>query len=269
VKCEKNETEVLAMDPFHRKRYVTGDILLCGFIEAKVNERAANRIAASPTAYHKWHKLEEIYAKTSLAAQNGLTEKWNGLRQTSAQTVEQFIEQIDYLALEMTAAGIAPTSQAKLYTLLSGASNAWNTEIRVLKTQRATYEQSCEVLIEAGIERHTKEGEKVERALAAGVGGRGRGYGRGGYRGYPTDSGRGFRRQQNCQICGVGGHEAYRCPTGLKVNMDTNGRPIPRCFNCLAEGHRSWECPDPVLRSRGSFKLEDVGKGEGEAGGSA
>jgi hypothetical protein len=38
-------------------------------------------VAACPTAYLKWQKLEETYAKSLVAAHNILTEQWNGLKQ--------------------------------------------------------------------------------------------------------------------------------------------------------------------------------------------
>jgi hypothetical protein len=89
---EKTQEEVEQLQPYQRKIYVTGDILLCGFLEAKLDSRAQNRIAASPTAFLKWRKLEEAYAKSSVAAQNILTAQWNGLRQTPGQTVDRFVE---------------------------------------------------------------------------------------------------------------------------------------------------------------------------------
>jgi hypothetical protein len=64
-------------------------------------------------------------------------------------------------------------------------------------------------------------------------------------------------------ICGVAGHLHWQCPTGLKTSYGSDGKPVPRCFNCLGEGHRSFDCPDPVQRVRGSFKREDVVSGGG------
>jgi hypothetical protein len=256
LRVEKKEDEVMALEPYHRKKYVISDILLCAFIEARVNERAGNRIAACPTAFLKWHKLEEVYAKTSLAAQNGLTEKWNGLKQVGSQTIEQYVERIDFLAMEMAAAGIPPTGQAKLYALVSGASADWSTEIKVLKTQRATYEQSCEVLLEAGIEKESAKASSLEKGMAASAYARGSGE-RGGYRGGYQGQGRGREGPQICMVCGTQGHMHWQCPTGLRTTY-VEGKPVPRCFNCLGEGHRSPDCPDPVRRVRGSFKREDV-----------
>jgi hypothetical protein len=55
--AEKCETNILALFPLLRKQYITGDILLCAFLEAKLCERAENKVAAPP------HSLPQI-AKT-------------------------------------------------------------------------------------------------------------------------------------------------------------------------------------------------------------
>jgi hypothetical protein len=65
---EKTQEEVELLETYLRKIYVTRDILLCGFLEAKLDSRAHNIILASPTAFLKLRKLEEAYAKSSIAA---------------------------------------------------------------------------------------------------------------------------------------------------------------------------------------------------------
>jgi hypothetical protein len=107
--------EVADLPPFTQKKFVSGDILLCAFLESKLFETAQNKISACSTAHDKWNKLEETYAKSSVNAQNLLTEQWNNLKQSGAQTIEQFIEKIDFMSMEMGAAGFPPTAQSKLY----------------------------------------------------------------------------------------------------------------------------------------------------------
>jgi hypothetical protein len=266
---EKLSEDVAALEPYIRKKYITGDILLCGFIEARVYARAANKIAASPTAFHKWKKLEDCYAKGSVAAQNLLTEQWNALKQGAGQTIDIFIEKIDFLAMEMAAAGIPPTDQARLYTLLSGTNTQWSTEIKILKRTHADYEESCAILLEAGVEASQRPREAPERGLlASGGDGRER---VASYadeeRGYAARAGRGGGRgwQQpdptfTCYACGSKNHVTGRCPTGLTPSK------AGRCFNCLGEGHTSRYCKD-VKRVWGSFKREDVVRGaKGDTG---
>jgi hypothetical protein len=240
--------EVAALPPFQRKKFVTGDILLCAFLESKLFDRAQNKISACPTAYDKWNRLEETYAKSSVTAQNLLTEQWNNLRQSGAQSIEQFIEKIDFMSMEMAAAGIPPTAQAKLYTLLSGASKEWSTEIKILKRTHADYQAACDTLTEAGIEKEGAQAEQAERAFAA----RGNAQSRGGYRG------RGRGGPPACYTCGGEGHTSWNCPSGLKPTKDRTGRSIPRCYNCLGEGHRYSECPDDQKRRWGTFTREEV-----------
>jgi hypothetical protein len=163
------------MPPLQRKKFVTGDILLCAFLESKLSDRAQTKIAACPIAYHKWLKLEESYAQQSVAAQNGLTEKWHNLKQSPTQTVEQYIERIDFMSMEMAAAGIPPSAQAKLYTLLVGLARSWDTEVKILKRTRAAYPEACEILVEAGIEKGSSQSEAPDHAyVAGGYSGRGR-----------------------------------------------------------------------------------------------
>jgi hypothetical protein len=145
-------SDVECLPAYERKVYITGDILLCGFIESKLNDRATNKVAACPTAYLKWQKLEETYARSSVAAQNIMTEQWNQLKQQPNQTIEQFIEKIDFTALEMSAAGIPPSDQSKLFTLLAGSAREFSTDIKILRRGHANYEESCVTLLEAGIE---------------------------------------------------------------------------------------------------------------------
>jgi hypothetical protein len=241
----KNTTaqQVSEMPPLQRKKFVTGDILLCAFLESKLSDRAQTKIAPCPTAYAKWQRLEESYAQQSVAAQNGLTERWNNLKHNTQQTVDQYIEKIDFLSMEMAAAGIAPSEQAKLYTLLSGLSKSWETEVKILKRTRATYKEACEILLEAGIERKASQADEVEKAFAVGgPPGRG-GYPRGGYRG-----GRGQRGALFCMVCGAEGHGSWNCPSGLKLNRDAQGSLLFRCYNCLKEGHRAVECKEEKKR---------------------
>jgi hypothetical protein len=235
--------QVTEMPPLQRKKFVTGDILLCAFLESKLSDRAQTKIAACPTAYHKWQKLEESYAQQSVAAQNGLTEKWNNFKQTANQTVEQYIERIDFMSMEMAAAGIPPSAQAKLYTLLAGLAKSWDTEVKILKRTRATYPEACEILLEAGIEKGSSQSEGSEHAYAAGgYPGRG-GYQRSGYRG-----GRGQRGPMTCMVCGAEGHGSWNCPSGLRLNRNEQGSLIFRCYNCLKEGHRAVECREEKKR---------------------
>jgi hypothetical protein len=260
----KTMEEVVAMTPYARKKFVTGDIMLCAFLEAKLYERAQVKISACATASEKWKKLEETYAKQSVAAQNQLTEQWNAMKQSGGQSIELFIEKIDYVSMEMAAAGIAPTEQAKLYTLLAGAAREWDTEIKILKRTHATYGEACEILLEAGIDKKAPRNGGEEQAYAVGSY-RGRGYNRGGNGGGYGGRGRGRGGLRACMVCGVNTHGERACPTGLQVNTDSNGRPIHRCYNCLAEGHESWECTD-IRRVWGSFKPSDVAKRGGPAG---
>jgi hypothetical protein len=250
----KTTQQVIDMEPFKRKKFVTGDILLCAFLEAKLFERAQTKISSCPTAFHKWQKLEETYAKQSVAAQNGLTEQWNGVKQTASQSVEQYIEKLDFMAMEMAAAGIPPSGQAKLYTLLAGLARGWDTEVKILKRTHASYEEACEILLEAGIEKATSQAEEKEHAYAAGPYRGGGEYPKGGYRGGRA------QRPMTCLVCGVSGHGSWTCPTGLRLNRDKYGAAILRCYNCLTEGHGAGDCKDEK-RVFGSFKPGDVARG--------
>jgi hypothetical protein len=263
----RTQDEVENMSPYLRKIYVTGDILLCGFLEAKLDSRAQNRIAASPTAALKWSKLEESYAKSSVAAQNLLTAQWNGLKQMQGQSIDRYIEKIDYTALEMAAAGIPPTEQSKLYTLLAGAGSEWATEIKILRRTRADYTESCVILLESGAEAVGLSQERAaEQASAAyaSYGGRGRGADRGRGRSGGRGQGRGADLPFACYVCGSKDHNKWSCPTGLKQSVDSNGGFIPRCFNCLAEGHTSRQCKEEA-RAWGTFKQGEV-RASGGAG---
>jgi hypothetical protein len=47
----------------------------------------------------------------------------------------------------------------------------------------------------------------------------------------------------------------------LKQSRDQHGFYLPRCFNCLAEGHESRQCKG-VRRAWGTFRREDVTQGK-------
>jgi hypothetical protein len=255
--------DVQELAPYDRKVYVTSDILLCGFIETKLNDRATNKVAACPTAYLKWQKLEETYAKSSVAAQNILTEQWNSLKQQPNQTIELFVEKIDYTAMEMAAAGIPPTDQSKLYTLLAGAGREYTTEIKILRRTHADYAESCVTLLEAGIEAGLSRQDKPEKAFA------GKAYGgsarQGGSSAHAGAAGLPFL----CFGCGSKDHETKAC-TNAPPQLRERGMYVARCFNCLADGHTSKEC-SRERRGWGTFKRvqgvpSDQGTSDGPTG---
>jgi hypothetical protein len=203
-----------------------------------------------------------------MAAQNLLTAQWNGLKQMPGQSIDRYIEKIDYTALEMGAAGIPPTEQSKLYTLLAGAGPEWATEIKILRRTRADYTESCVILLESGAEAVSAAPEKGEQANAAFTqyGGRGRGGDRSGRgRTAGRGQGRGADLPFACYVCGSKDHNKWNCPTGLKQSVDGNGGFIPRCFNCLAEGHTSRQCKEEA-RAWGTFKHGEVQRAPGGAG---
>jgi hypothetical protein len=245
---EKNIADIEDMPPYDRKVYVTGDILLCGFIESKLNDRAANKVAACPTAFLKWEKLEQTYARCSVAAQNIMTEHWNQLKQQQNQHIEQFIEQIDFTAMEMSAAGIPPTDQSKLFTLLSGTAREFSTEVKILRRGHADYAESCLTLLEAGIEAQQCRHDKPEKALAAKMG----------WASKPgaAQSGPPGSLPLLCFGCGSKDHETKACLNAPPQQRD-RGFYVPRCFNCLADGHTSKECKQQK-RAWGTFKKSPV-----------
>jgi hypothetical protein len=197
-----------------------------------------------------------------VAAQNILTEQWNGLKQQSNQTVELFIEKIDYTAMEMAAAGIPPTDQSKLYTLLAGAAREFTTEIKILRRTHADYAESCVTLLEAGIEAGLSRQEKPEKAFAGRASaGTVRQAG-----GLPLGGG-GGALPFLCFGCGSKDHDTKAC-SNAPPQLKERGFYVARCFNCLADGHISKECR-LERRAWGTFKRSLGGPAGAALGASA
>jgi hypothetical protein len=147
------------------------------------------------------------------------------------------------------------TDQQRRFKMLSGLSEDYDIEKRIFANQQLSYQELCKCFIEMhSLKKNVRTGIQASQSSYQ--------------QAYLARGDRGVSERPNiCLVCGLDKHMTYDCPTGLTRNKDARGQWIPRCFNCLEEGHLSKACRQPK-RPWGTAKPargEVRGSGEREA----
>jgi hypothetical protein len=233
-----------SMSALEKQKWRHGDMILQNYLAVRLSETVRMSVTDAQSANAIWIMLEDIYANTSLNTQNQLTDEWHALKQKPGQTIHQFIQSIDYMAMTMMSAGVPRTEQDKLYRLFRGVSNEWTRYTEMCTANRSDYRETCSLFIEIGRSSPTpSQGHPEVKAFIA------------------TTPRYGLTRPAVCMTCGAESHGSGDCPSGLKRGVDANGRFIVRCFNCMLEGHVRKDCPKPK-KSWGAIRAgRDAPKG--------
>jgi hypothetical protein len=233
IPLEKQVTEEMQkkMSRFQAEKWKLADLMLQSFLAARLSTKIRRAVTACKDAHSVWNELAAIYASTSAAAQNKLSNEWERITQKPEQTVHEYIQALDYCAMNLESAGIPRTEQMKRHRLLEGLKPEWNGHKILFETMDFTYGAVCRKLIELGHQMDVEPDLKSGRIVPA----------------Y-------FTRQQGsseaawCNVCGSREHLTYKCPTGLQRTKDARGRWVPRCFNCLEDGHLRRDCKAQVKK---------------------
>jgi hypothetical protein len=248
-----------AMSPLRRNQWKFVDLLLVAYLIARMGEKQKAACAECKSAAAIWVKLHEKYASQTASSQHKLTDQWGDMIQREGESVEDFIERLNYLAMNMSEAGIPRTDQERRHRLLKGLNSEYDIERRIYFAQELSYESLCRKFMEMPM--HPRgESNKIfqgpykvhEQAHLA----KGRMGGVGGQTG-------GQRTTHHCLVCGGSEHMTWDCPSGLTRNKDARGQWIPRCFNCMEEGHISRYCKlpkKPVWGHNKERRQEKVGE---------
>jgi hypothetical protein len=228
-----------------KEKWKYADMLLQNYLAARLSEIVRMSVTDATTSNETWQMLEEIYANSSLNSQNQLTDEWHELRQKAGQSIHQFIQAVDYMAMTMKSAGVPRTEQEKLHRLLRGASTEWNEYLKMCTVSRYNYKETCSLLIEIGRTNQVRSMDHPEVKAFSVIAPR-----------------RPFTRVATCMTCGAESHASEECPSGLKRGVDAQGRFVVRCFNCMVEGHVRKDCPKPK-KSWGAIKAGGSGYGRG------
>jgi hypothetical protein len=156
-----------------------------------------------------------MYASSSVVSQNKLKDQWDALQQKPGQALSHFMQDLEYLASSLEAAGVPKDDKDKLHRLLKGMSSDWGQEKRFFELSGSGYDAVCLKLNELSIAQdEAAEQRKIVPAYstrhAPGYGQNQRGGGnlsptkRGSY---PT------RGPITCFVCGSDRHFSNVCPT--------------------------------------------------------
>jgi hypothetical protein len=228
--------QLSAMSALRRSQWEFSDLLLISYLSARLGERQKLVCAECVTAADMWIQLHETYASRSAAAQHRLSDEWVTMTQRQGERLDDYLQRLRTHALVMRDAEIPKSDYEKKHRLLTGVSADYDLEKRIYATQDLSFEELC----------------KKFRELAA-IGGRPQTGGKSFSQGYQqanlargsygqSGGGQSSNLPNYCKVCGAESHLTWDCPTGLTRNKDARGFWIPRCFNCLEEGHMSKTC---------------------------
>ena len=205
------------------------DTLFQRYLLGRLTDKPRRTVTTCADVYQVWSKLKTVYASATVTMQNTLKDEWESLVQAPTQTVQEFIQSLDYLAMSMEAATVGQDDRSKYHRLMKGLGPQWSAQKEILDTTRSNYTDACQILIELG----EKRGERADGSIVPAYSAVTR----------PEERKKISFRQVMCYTCGSGDHTQDQCPTGLKPSYDSFGNQITRCFKCLVEGHRSRQCP--------------------------
>jgi hypothetical protein len=232
VEEPKSQGAVAAMSPLKRSQWIFADLLVTSYLTSRLGERQKLICAECKSAADVWVLLHETYASKSAATQHRLSEEWSFIVQKQQEPLTDYIQRLNTQALVMRDADCPLSDQQRRFKLLSGLSGDFDLEKRIFANQNLSYQELCKAFIEM---------PALKRP-----GGRSGGQSHVYTANFAKERGVGVADRPNiCLVCGLDKHMTYDCPTGLSRNKDARGQWIPRCFNCLEEGHLSKMCRQP------------------------
>jgi hypothetical protein len=233
VEEPKSQGAVAAMSPLKRNQWIFADLLVTSYLTSRLGEKQKLVCAECKSAADIWVLLHETYASKSAATQHRLTEEWSFIVQKQQETMTDYIQRLNTQALVMRDADCPLSDQQRRFKLLSGLSEDYDIEKRIFASQNLSYQELCKAFIEM---------PALKRPQGVRSGGQSYVHSAN----YAKERGVGMADRPNiCLVCGLDRHMTYDCPTGLTRNKDARGQWIPRCFNCLEEGHLSKMCRQP------------------------
>ena len=228
------EIQASGESALQHKKTVFADIYFQRYLMGRLTDKPRRAVTVCASSCEIWQKLKGLYASSTVTMQNTLKDEWEQLVQKPDQTVQDYIQSIDYLAMSMEAATVTQDDQSKYHRLMKGLGPQWSAQKEILDTTRSNYQNACQILIELGETR----GERPDGQIVPA---------------YAVDIRRSAQRTQRpspggksmimCYTCGSKDHTQDHCPSGLKPSYDSYGNQIDRCFRCLVEGHKSRQCP--------------------------
>jgi hypothetical protein len=232
----KTEEDIKKLTPFEQERWKIGELIIENYITARLGAKPRMTIAACERPYYMWAELNACYASTSVAAKNKLNSEWDELTQKNSQSVQEYIQEINYAVLNMESAGMTRDEDMKMHRLMSGLRSEWDSQKDLFETMDFTYAQACKKLIEMGHRKEREESVLKQREIPAYIAKR-----------------QGNSKGSWCNICGSNKHVTFKCDTGLTRNRDAKGEWIPRCFKCLKEGHVAKDCRAAPVAKKAAF----------------
>ena len=209
------------------------DILFQRYLMGRLTDKPRRTVTACNDAHQIWMKLKSVYASSTVTMQNTLKDEWESLVQGTTQTVQEYIQSLDYLAMSMEAATVGQDEQSKYHRLMKGLGPQWSAQREILDTTRSDYANACQILIELGEKRGERADGQIVPAYATTISAHRE----------KTFEYKPRPKRILCYTCGSHDHTQDSCPTGLKPSFDSLGNQIDRCFRCQEEGHKSRQCP--------------------------